>query len=153
MAKRTARLRDLLTNIVQNYFQHKIEKILAEPLEQRFGRLAEEPVEHVIELARPYLHDSFEGEAILSIGKTIEYHHNGFGGVINVMPFTCMPSTVVATQTMRISADCANMPILNLSFDGQEDATLTTRLEAFVEQVAARQKGVPLGADLITAQK
>jgi len=153
MAKRTARLRDLFTNIVQNYFQHKIEKILAEPLEQRFGRLAEEPVEHVIELARPYLHDSFEGEAILSIGKTIEYHHNGFGGVINVMPFTCMPSTVVATQTMRVSADCANMPILNLSFDGQEDATLTTRLEAFVEQVAARQKGVPLGADLITAQK
>ena len=32
------------------------------------------------------------------------------------------------------------MPILNLSFDGQEDATLTTRLEAFVEQVGARQK-------------
>jgi predicted nucleotide-binding protein (sugar kinase/HSP70/actin superfamily) len=153
IAKRAARIRELLTNVVQNYFQHKIEKILAAPLEQRFGRLAEEPVEHVIELARPYLHDSFEGEAILTIGKTIEYHHNGFGGVVNVMPFTCMPSTVVATQTMRVSADCGNMPILNLSFDGQEDATLITRLEAFVEQVAARQKGVFLAADLITAQK
>jgi hypothetical protein len=32
------------------------------------------------------------------------------------------------------------MPILNLSFDGQEDPTLTTRLEAFVEQVGARSK-------------
>ena len=39
---------------------------------------------------------------------------------------------------MRISADCDDMPILNLSFDGSEDATLTTRLEAFVEQ--AREK-------------
>lgn len=153
MAKRTAQLRDFFTNIVQNYFQHRIEKILAEPLEQRFGKLAEEPVEHVIELARPYLHDSFEGEAILTIGKTIEYHHNGFGGVVNVMPFTCMPSTVVATQSMQLSADCGNMPILNLSFDGQEDATLTTRLEAFVEQVAARQKGVCLASDLITVRK
>ena len=68
----------------------------------------------------------------------VEYHHQGFGGVINVMPFTCMPSTVVSTQTMRISADCDDMPILNLSFDGQEDPTLTTRLEAFVEQVGQR---------------
>jgi hypothetical protein len=31
---------------------------------------------------------------------------------------------------------------LNLSFDGQEDATLTTRLEAFIEQVTAREKGI-----------
>jgi predicted nucleotide-binding protein (sugar kinase/HSP70/actin superfamily) len=153
IAKRTARIRELLTNVVQNYFQHRIEKALAGPLERRFGRLAEEPVEHVIELARPYMHDSFEGEAILTIGKAIEYHHNGFGGVVNVMPFTCMPSTVVATQSMHVSADCDNMPILNLSFDGQEDATLTTRLEAFVEQVAARRKGVFLAADLLTAQK
>ena len=57
-----------------------------------------------------------------------------------VMPFTCMPSTIVSTQTRRLSTDCNEMPILNLSFDGQEDATLTTRLEAFVEQVGARQK-------------
>ena len=31
-------------------------------------------------------------------------------------------------------------PETNLSFDGQEDPTLTTRLEAFVEQVGARQR-------------
>jgi hypothetical protein len=51
-----------------------------------------------------------------------------------------MPSTIVSTQTRRLSADCEEMPILNLSFDGQEDATMTTRLEAFVEQVGAREK-------------
>jgi len=139
MARRRGRLRDFFTNAVQDYLQHKIEKILAEPLEKRFGELAEGPTERVIELAEPYLHRSFEGEAILSIGKTIEYHHQGFGGVVNVMPFSCMPSTVVSTQTMRISTDCGDMPILNLSFDGQEDSTLTTRLEAFVEQVASRR--------------
>jgi hypothetical protein len=41
---------------------------------------------------------------------------------------------------MHVSADCGGLPILNLSFDGQEDSTLTTRLEAFVEQVASRRK-------------
>ncbi len=140
MTRRRGQLRDLFTNVVQDYSQHKIEGILAEQLRKRgFSELAEGPVEHVIELARPYLHHSFEGEAILSIGKMIEYHHQGFGGVVNVMPFSCMPSTIVSTQTMRISAECGGMPILNLSFDGQEDSTLTTRLEAFVEQVRQRQ--------------
>ena len=134
-ARRRGSVRALLSNVVQNRFQHRIEKALAAPLEKRFGGLAEAPVEKVIELARPYMDESFEGEAILSIGKMVELYHQGAGGVVNVMPFCCMPSTVVSTQTMRISADCGNMPILNVTFDGQEDATLTTRLEAFVEQV------------------
>ena len=153
MARRRGRLRDFFTNTVQDYFQRRIEAKLAEPLERLTAHgspavsLAEGPIEHVIELAGPYLHHSFEGEAILSIGKTVEYYHQGFGGVVNVMPFSCMPSTVVSTQTMRISAECGNMPILNLSFDGQEDSTLTTRLEAFVEQVASKQ-----GANLSVSQ-
>ncbi len=138
-ARRRGRFGDWFTNIFQDYFQHKIEHKLAEPLERRFGKLAEGSIEDVIGLAQPYLHHSFEGEAILSIGKMVEYHHQGFGGVVNVMPFGCMPSTVVSSHTRRVSADCANMPILNLSFDGQEDATMTTRLEAFVEQVRQRQ--------------
>jgi len=139
-AMRRRQIGTIFNNAIQNYFQRKIEKSLARPLEERFGRLAEVPVEHVIKLAEPYMNVAFEGEAVLSIGKTIEYHEEGFGGVINVMPFTCMPSTIVSTQTRRLSSDCDEMPILNLSFDGQEDATMTTRLEAFVEQVASRQK-------------
>jgi predicted nucleotide-binding protein (sugar kinase/HSP70/actin superfamily) len=146
-ATRRRQLRNFFTNAIQDRLQHRIEKALAEPLERRFGSLAEPPIEHVIKLAEPYLHHSFEGEAVLSVGKIIEYHHNGFGGVLNVMPFTCMPSTIVSSQTMRISADCQGMPILNVSFDGQEDSTLTTRLEAFVEQIRARK-----GANVSVAQ-
>lgn len=140
MARRRGQLKNLFTNEIQNFFQHRIERTLAEPLEKKFGRIAEPPVEHVINLAKPYIEASFEGEAILSIGKMVEYHKDGFGGVVNVMPFSCMPSTIVSTQTRRLSSDCNEMPILNLSFDGQEDVTLTTRLEAFVEQVGARQR-------------
>ncbi|MHC4130673.1 MAG: acyl-CoA dehydratase activase [Planctomycetota bacterium] len=139
MRKRKGQLMNRFSGFFQNSIQHKIEKKLAAPLEKRFGKLVEEPIEHVIDLAKPYIHPSFEGEAILTIGKTIEYHHKGFGGVINVMPFTCMPSTVVSTQTTRLSADCGDMPILNLSFDGQENPALTTHLEAFVEQVRQRE--------------
>ena len=148
--KRTSNICGFLTNALQNHLQHKIERDLAKPLEARFGKLVDGSIEHVIALSDPYIHQSFEGEAILSAGKMVEYHHQGFGGVINVMPFSCMPSTVVSTQTMRISADCGNMPILNLSFDGQEDATLTTRLEAFVEQVRQNQQANLTAAQVIS---
>lgn len=147
--KRKGQFVKLTGNRLRDFVQRRIERKLAEPLEKRFGRLAEEDIEHTIELARPYMDESFEGEAILSIGKTIEYHRKGFGGVVNVMPFTCMPSTIVSSQTMRISADCANMPILNLSFDGQEDVTLTTRLEAFVEQVASRRQSKRIASEAV----
>jgi predicted CoA-substrate-specific enzyme activase len=140
MARRRGQIKNLFSNTIQNFFQHRIERALAQPMEKKFGKLAEHPIRHVIDLAKPYIDESFEGEAILSIGKIVEYHQNGLGGVVNVMPFTCMPSTIVNTQTRRLSADCNEMPILNLSFDGQEDPTLTTRLEAFVEQVGARSK-------------
>jgi predicted CoA-substrate-specific enzyme activase len=150
-ATRRRQLRNFFTNVIQDRLQHRIENALAEPLENKFGALAEQPIEHVIELAKPYLHHSFEGEAVLSVGKIVEYHHLGFGGVLNVMPFSCMPSTIVSSQTMRLSADCGGMPILNLSFDGQEDSTLTTRLEAFVEQLRARQGANVSVSQLVSA--
>jgi len=138
MARRRGQLGNLLTNIIFNRLQHKIERKIAAPLEKRFGRLAEGHIEQTIAAAEPYLHHSFEGEAILTVGKAVEYYHDGFGGVVNAMPFTCMPSTIVSGLSPTISADCGDMPILSLSFDGQEDSTLTTRLEAFVE--AARER-------------
>ncbi|MBN1127023.1 MAG: hypothetical protein JXA82_18620 [Sedimentisphaerales bacterium] len=144
MAKRRREITNLISNKTQDYFQHRIEKILAAPLEKRFGQLTDEPVEHVLKLAKPYLDSTFEGEAILSIGRMIEAYHQGADGVVNVMPFSCMPSTIVATQTTRISADCGGMPILNLTFDGQEDAALTTRLEAFVDQMRQRKAYQPV---------
>lgn len=140
--KRSRRMGDVrgrIGNAVHGYYQHKIEKRLAGPLEKRFGALAEAAVEKTLAAAEPYLHESFLGEAVLSVGKTVEYFHGGFGGVVNVMPFGCMPSTIVGTQTMRISADCDDLPILNLSYDGQDDPALMTRLEAFVEQVRQRE--------------
>ncbi len=141
--------RELLSNFAQNMVQRRIELSLCRPLEGRFGRLAEAPIKDTIAAAGPYIHPSFEGEAILSVGKMIEYYHHGVGGVVNVMPFGCMPSTVVSTQTARISAQCGGMPVLNLSFDGQDDPVLRTRLEAFVDQVR-RKRTVRAGSFVVS---
>jgi predicted CoA-substrate-specific enzyme activase len=144
-ARRRGQWRVAIGTWVTDVVQHAIEKRLARPLERHFGALAEPPIAQTIDAARPYIDPAFEGEAVLSVGKMVEMQHHGFGGVVNVMPFSCMPSTVVSTQTHRVSAECGGMPILNLSFDGQEDPALTTRLEAFVEQV--RQRATAAGVE------
>jgi predicted nucleotide-binding protein (sugar kinase/HSP70/actin superfamily) len=61
---------------------------------------------------------------------------NGFNGIINVMPFTCMPGTMVTAISKRLREEY-KVPWLNLAFDGLEQGTTETRLEAFMYQ--ARQ--------------
>ena len=124
-----------LENLVKNYFQRKIGKRLAAPLEKHFGPLAEGDVNEAIKMASPYLHVSFQGEAILSVGRIVEMYHHGAAGAVSVGPFTCMPSNIVCSLTRRLSSDCGGLPIINISYDGQQDPTLQTRLEAFIHQV------------------
>ncbi len=90
-------------------------------------------------LARDYLHPSFRGEAILSIGKSRDFVRKGACGLVNIMPFTCMPGTVVNSLFKRFREDHDNIPFLNLAYDGQEQTHIRTRLEAFMYQVCQVQ--------------
>lgn len=139
-AKRAGQYSHYLINVAQNFIQHKIERYLASPLEKKFGSVAEHDILTLLNLGRKYMDISFEGEAIMSVSKIIDYYNQGFTGVINVMPFTCMPSTIVSSIIPLLSKDCGNMPILNLTFDGTEDVTFATRLEAFYQQCCQRDK-------------
>lgn len=138
-AKRKGQFKNYLVNLLISLLEHRMEKALALPLEKRFGKLTEIKIAKLLSYSRPYIHDSFEGEAILSVAKTIEFFHEGFSGVVNVMPFSCMPSTIVSSITPLLSVNCKDMPILNVSFDGSEDVTFQTRLEAFFEQCCRRE--------------
>ncbi len=126
-------LRIALTEYYQKTDEHRLERIFRGHL-----RHGEEPsTRQVLREASPYVHDSFEGEAILSIGKTVDFSKKGASGVINVMPFTCMPGTVVSTLLKRYREENSNLPVLNMAYDGQEQTNTLTRIEAFMHQ--ARQ--------------
>jgi predicted CoA-substrate-specific enzyme activase len=117
---------------VQKKDEHRMEEIF-----KGYVRNLHEPTtEEVIERGTPYVHDSFEGEAILSIGKAIDFAGKGASGLINVMPFTCMPGTVVAAVMKRVRRDIDNVPFLNMAYDGLEQTNTVTRLEAFMYQAA-----------------
>ena len=91
-------------------------------------------ISQIIKNSQPYLHSSFEGEAILSIGKSIDFLKKNTSGIINVMPFSCMPGNISTTLLRKVQHNYGDFPILHLAFDGLEDTTVKTRLEAFLYQ-------------------
>jgi predicted CoA-substrate-specific enzyme activase len=132
----------LLTNRVQTKLEHELENTFRGAL-RNFG---EPSIATTLKRAHPYLDPSFEGEAILSIGKATDYLQKGASGLINIMPFTCMPGTIVNALLKRYREDHRNIPFLNLSYDGQEQTNTRTRLEAFMYQVQQYRRRQPLGA-------
>ncbi len=123
-------LKVFLTDFYQKKDEHHLEKIFKGHL-KNFG---EPKTRSLFKKAKPYLDSSFEGEAILSVGKTIDFAKRGASGIVNIMPFTCMPGTIVSTLLKRYQEENNNIPILNMAYDGQEQTNTLTRLEAFMYQ-------------------
>jgi predicted nucleotide-binding protein (sugar kinase/HSP70/actin superfamily) len=121
---------------IKDRVQKKDEHRMMEIFKGYVRKLHEPTTEEVIDLGLPYIHDSFEGEAILSVGKAIDFVDKGASGIINAMPFTCMPGTVVAAVMKRVRRDLDNVPFLNMAYDGLEQTNTVTRLEAFMHQAA-----------------
>jgi predicted nucleotide-binding protein (sugar kinase/HSP70/actin superfamily) len=59
------------------------------------------------------------------------------------MPFSCMPSTVAQSMLKKVAPALRGMPALTIAYDGQQDPTLETRLEAFLAQARMCQPGGP----------
>jgi len=123
-------LKVFLTDYYQKKDEHHLEKLFRGHL-RNFG---EPKTRSIFRKAKPYLDSSFEGEAILSVGKTVDFARRGASGVVNIMPFTCMPGTIVSTLLKRYREENNNIPILNMAYDGQEQTNTLTRLEAFMYQ-------------------
>ena len=120
----------VLSDYIQKKDEHRMERIL-----EHYLRHGEEPaIRHVLNQASPYIHESFEGEAILSVGKSIDFIHKGASGIINAMPFTCMPGTI-SSAIMKLIQNKYDVPVFNVAYDGQGETNITTRLEAFMHQV------------------
>ncbi|HUL32140.1 MAG TPA: acyl-CoA dehydratase activase-related protein, partial [Thermodesulfobacteriota bacterium] len=125
---------NLLKVFLTDYYQKKDEHHLEKIFRGHLRKIGEPPTDSIFEKARPYIDSSFEGEAILSVGKTIDFAKRGASGIVNIMPFTCMPGTIVSTLLKRYREENSNIPILNMTYDGQEQTNTLTRLEAFMYQ-------------------
>ncbi len=92
------------------------------------------------EAARPYLGHFVGGEGLPTIGNSVRFAQEGFDGVIQIFPFTCMPDTIAKSILPRLSIDY-DLPFITFVVDEQTGkAGVITRLEAFLDLLRAKRE-------------
>ena len=100
----------------------------------------EPALDAVLASAMTKLPDSVGGEAILTVGRAIEFVKQHAAMVVNVAPFSCMPGTITTALFRQVSAETGT-PIVNLFYDGTGsqnrglEVYLRTALNADASQV------------------
>jgi predicted nucleotide-binding protein (sugar kinase/HSP70/actin superfamily) len=72
-------------------------------------------------------------EACLSIAGIIEYMREGYNGVVNVYPFTCMPSTITSAIVKPIM-NRMKIPYLDAAYDGTYQPGREAAIRTFMYQ-------------------
>jgi predicted nucleotide-binding protein (sugar kinase/HSP70/actin superfamily) len=90
-------------------------------------------------LAKPYLGHYVGGHGLKSIAYTVFKKTQGYDGVIQVFPFTCMPEVIAKNIMPKVSKN-VDMSVLTLAYDEQTgEAGIVTRLEAFIDLLRYRK--------------
>jgi predicted CoA-substrate-specific enzyme activase len=91
-----------------------------------------------------YVNKFYDGDPPIAMGTSVSLYSRGIAGFAAILPFTCMPGTLVASVSDSYRKDHENIPFINIAYDGQDSVSLDTRLQAFVFQVKeyAKSKGL-----------
>jgi predicted nucleotide-binding protein (sugar kinase/HSP70/actin superfamily) len=72
-------------------------------------------------------------EACLSISSALVLAHHGYNGIVNIFPFTCMPSNLTASIAKPLMAKL-NVPYIDVSYDGAFQPGREAALRTFMYQ-------------------
>ncbi len=124
--------------LINKFFQWKVEKNFSSFFKGTLKFLQEPSTKELFKFASPYIPDSFEGETILSIGKSVDFIKKGVKGIINTMPFGCMPGAIVSALLRFVQRDY-NIPVISIAFDGLNSTVNELWIEAFMETLKAKE--------------
>ncbi|MFZ5644115.1 MAG: CoA protein activase [Bacillota bacterium] len=89
-------------------------------------------------LSAPYLRHFVGGHGQETLGAAEYYRNHNYDGIIQILPFTCMPEIVAQSVLPSFSQD-TGMPVMTLIVDEQTgESGFMTRLEAFVDLLSEK---------------
>lgn len=104
-------------------------------------------------LAKPYLEHFVGGHGQETVGAAVKFAQEGFDGIIQLFPLSCMPEIVAAGILPQIQ-EVYNVPVMTLTVDEHTGrAGIQTRLEAFVDLLERSRRSkarVPLREDVLS---
>jgi|WetSurMetagenome_2_1015567.scaffolds.fasta_scaffold00885_9 predicted CoA-substrate-specific enzyme activase len=89
----------------------------------------------MLHLCNKYINQFYDGDPPIAVGTSVGLAKRGVSGLAAILPFTCMPGTLIASVSDSFRKDHNNIPFINIAYDGQDSVSLDTRLQAFVFQV------------------
>jgi predicted nucleotide-binding protein (sugar kinase/HSP70/actin superfamily) len=115
--------------VSQWIIEHIIKKALHLPRDLRYAKAA-----------KPYIATMIGGHAQETVGNTVLYAMEGYDGVIQIYPLSCMPEIVAQSILPSVEKDY-DIPVLTLIIDEMTgDAGYMTRVEAFVDLLIKRRE-------------
>jgi len=88
----------------------------------------------MLQLCNTYVNQFYDGDPPIAMGTSVALTKKGVSGLAAILPFTCMPGTLIASVSDNFRKDHNNIPFINIAYDGQDSVSLDTRLQAFVFQ-------------------
>ena len=109
--------------------EHMIKKALHLPRDLKYQ-----------DAAKPWLGAMIGGHAQETIGHTVLYAQQGYDGVIQIFPFSCMPEIVAESLLPTVEREL-DIPVLTLIIDEMTgEAGYMTRVEAFIDMLEKRRE-------------
>ncbi len=136
---------------IKGLFKSKVQEISqnvsSRKLHNAVGNAAEMDREihlkDMLTLCNPYIDKDYDGDPVIAYGAAAGLVNTKVSGIVNILPFTCLPGTLISSISHVFRSDFDNIPWENIAYDGQEETNLETRLQAFMYQAKeyARMKG------------
>jgi predicted nucleotide-binding protein (sugar kinase/HSP70/actin superfamily) len=130
----------ILKSKIQQFAQHASYRKLLRSVEELVDVEKDISLETMLRLTEPYVHKDYDGDPVMAIGSASAHSKKGVSGICNVLPFTCMPGTLICSISGTFRKDHNNIPWVDHAYDGQDDASIDTRLQAFMYQVKEYQQ-------------
>lgn len=127
--------RGLIKSKMQGFFQHHIEEQLVRAVSSIFPLEDEIAVKDMLAHSNRYIHQDYDGDPPMALGTASILSKKYVSGIVNILPFSCMPGTLNSSVSDVFRRDNDGLPWENFAYDGQEDTSSETRFQAFMHQV------------------
>jgi len=120
---------------IQGFGQDIIASSLLKGIKEFTDHEKDVSLHEMLSLCNSYVNKYYDGDPAIAIGTSVALTKKGVTGLAAILPFTCMPGTLIASVSDSFRKDHNNIPFINIAYDGQDSVSLDTRLQAFVFQV------------------
>jgi predicted CoA-substrate-specific enzyme activase len=128
-------IKGVISSKIQGIGQEIISRTLLRGIRQLTDEEKDVSLEEMLGSCGKYVSNFYDGDPAIALGTSAVLANRGISGIAAILPFTCMPGTLIASVSDSFRKDHNNIPFINIAHDGQDSVSMDTRLQAFIFQV------------------